>query len=537
MKVTIKVFLTIIVAIFFINSTVYALPDSYNFEINGDKFDEISGIILPNANQIAIVSTSWNPNVRTGIPECNGLTEGGGLCGNGDIYLTIIDIASQRQVSQILLADDNAEGILNQEYASIIYNSLKDEYLVAWQELPANTSRFNYNGYEGSFEVGYDIYAQRIKIQNGQVSKLGSKSLVSNAQDSQWVPQIAYNKDNNEYLLTWHDHRNRGAIGVDPQKDIYAQILGFDPQGQLYRKGSNFVITKEGTSNAKYYQEYSGLIYDESTKHYIVLWHDSRTTKTNTNTTAEIWGQILDKDANFIGTNVPVVRTNEGIRSSAFVKLHNIPNSANYFISWDQVDEVQNRSIGFAVLDPELKIITIEDGIKKSAISLTGSSVISNSSCNANYCEVLWREGSFIQSVIKHLSTTSYVEGINVDFGTHVNNTLSLSTSNLTVSMFVGSGALNFYVTSDIPSIPEPPIVSKCTKYDLNNDDKVTIMGDFTKFLLEFSNPAVNSVADFSNPKDGKVDIVDFVMFRNALYQYAVTKSCDVSVLETEFRP
>lgn len=115
----------------------------------------------------------------------------------------------------------------------------------------------------------------------------------------------------------------------------------------------------------KYYQEYSGLIYDESTKHYIVLWHDSRTTKTNTNTTAEIWGQILDKDANFIGTNVPVVRTNEGIRSSAFVKLHNIPNSANYFISWDQVDEVQNRSIGFAVLDPELKIITIEDGIKK----------------------------------------------------------------------------------------------------------------------------------------------------------------------------
>lgn len=80
----------------------------------------------------------------------------------------------------------------------------------------------------------------------------------------------------------------------------------------------------------------------------------------------------------------------------------------------------------------------------------------------------------------------------------------------------------------------------QCTKYDLNRDNKVTILGDFTLFLNEFANYPIkagirDSIADFNS--DRKVDIVDFVMFRNALYQYAVTKSCDVTVLETEFRP
>lgn len=75
----------------------------------------------------------------------------------------------------------------------------------------------------------------------------------------------------------------------------------------------------------------------------------------------------------------------------------------------------------------------------------------------------------------------------------------------------------------------------QCTMYDLNSDGAVQILGDFTKFLESFATTNENLLGDFNDDK--KVDIFDFVMFRNALLRYSITRSCELSVLDQDFVP
>ena len=89
---------------------------------------------------------------------------------------------------------------------AVAHNSQDNEYLVVWQD--------RRNGDD-------DIYGQRVGSND---SLLGDECPISTVANDQESPDVAYNSQNNEYLVVWQDERN----GED-NDDIYGQRVRSAP--------------------------------------------------------------------------------------------------------------------------------------------------------------------------------------------------------------------------------------------------------------------------------------------------------------------
>jgi len=161
----------------------------------------------------------------------------------GQRYLRITPVSSR-----IFLVND----IDSKNMPFVIYNSRRNEFLVVFMRVVND----------------WDIRAIRVNAQGQRISS--SEIIVSDAPDQQWVPQVAYNPDRDEYLVTWHDMRYRATPS---QKDIFGQFISGD--GQLI--GQNFLISMDNSGNpAPNVQQYSSLAYNPRTKNFLIVWGDRR---------------------------------------------------------------------------------------------------------------------------------------------------------------------------------------------------------------------------------------------------------------------
>ncbi|MBN1582957.1 MAG: PKD domain-containing protein, partial [Anaerolineae bacterium] len=129
-----------------------------------------------------------------------------------------------------------------QKELAVAYNPAQDEYLVVWC------------GYDTG-GADCDLQAQRV-LSDG--IKVGSVITIAQAAGEQREPAVAYNSDNQEYLVVWNDTRN------DADGDIYAQRLSIT--GTLL--GSAVVVAETALEEG-----HPALAYNPVDDVYLAVWH------------------------------------------------------------------------------------------------------------------------------------------------------------------------------------------------------------------------------------------------------------------------
>jgi uncharacterized repeat protein (TIGR01451 family) len=185
----------------------------------------------------------------------------------------------------------SAEGF--QGYPDVACNNADNEYLAVWAD--------NRN----SARTGFDIYAQRVSSQGELLDGEGNPGAdpavnfaISRAANDQEYPALAYNSDNNQYLVAWQDLRYDSG-------DIFAQLVS--GEGELLDKSGNpgadpavnFPISAAPDS-----QERPALVYDHDG--YSAIWQDSRY---HSFVEEDIFGQRISSNMALLGSDFPLVTT------------------------------------------------------------------------------------------------------------------------------------------------------------------------------------------------------------------------------------
>lgn len=159
---------------------------------------------------------------------------------NADIYAQRVSSSGELRGSKIAVSTTS----LRQQRPAVAYNSLRDEYLIVWQDGTGeeNTSGHNY------------IHAQRLSWDGG---RLGGVITISNASNWQVESDVAYNSRDDQYLVVWRD----GAVNVHGQR--------LSGTGSLL--GGNFIIC-----SAPRQQNYPSIAYNPHANEYLVVWDDHR---------------------------------------------------------------------------------------------------------------------------------------------------------------------------------------------------------------------------------------------------------------------
>ncbi|MDQ5823802.1 MAG: S-layer homology domain-containing protein [Chloroflexota bacterium] len=103
-----------------------------------------------------------------------------------------------------------------------------------------------------------NIYGQRV---SGTGALLGGEFPISTQLDEQRSPAVAYNSTNNEYLVVWHDLRLRKSIGGN---DIYGQRVS----GAGALLGGEILISTIVVE----YRETPAVAYNSTNNEYLVVW-------------------------------------------------------------------------------------------------------------------------------------------------------------------------------------------------------------------------------------------------------------------------
>jgi PKD repeat protein len=205
---------------------------------------------------------------------------------DNEYLVAYVYVGLSKQVYGVLAS---AEGVLlhsglhicvddgDQDQIDLAHDPINDQYFVVWRSLEDDQG---------------DIYARRVEA-DGQMT--GTKFVVSAAADAQVAPAVAWNGDDAEYLVTWHDYRTSGTTG----SDIYGQrFLG--GSGSVH---GNFLVS---TSAGLDFQQNPDVVYVGDLNRYRVVWQDNREAGT---LGWDLRGQWVAADGTVLGAfDAPVLR-------------------------------------------------------------------------------------------------------------------------------------------------------------------------------------------------------------------------------------
>jgi len=159
-------------------------------------------------------------------------------------------------------------GRKGQEAPSLVYNSVRNQYLVVWQDYRSGSD--------------YDIYGQRISATGGLV---GQELVIATAGALNGNPVVAYNSRSDEYLVVWQRIQSTGT-----GYEIYAQRVGGG--GSLI--GSAIWISRD---TGTVHEGVAHVVYNEFSNDYMVVWHAF------SNGSWKIWGQRISATGQLLGGN------------------------------------------------------------------------------------------------------------------------------------------------------------------------------------------------------------------------------------------
>ncbi len=195
-----------------------------------------------------------------------------------------------------------------QAYPDVAYNPDDDTYLVVWEDRrPA--------------AAAYDIYGQVI---SGSGSLLGSNFGLTSVSKSQFDPVVTYNSTAQRFMVGWWDYR-------DSNWDIYGQAIS----GTGTLAGSNFAIStpSSGSNND---QEYPDIIAGPADE-FLVVWQDRRN-----DSDRDIYAQRIDAAGNLLDETDPTVNIVIESSTSDYTERPVVaysPADGVYLIGWNNQDD------------------------------------------------------------------------------------------------------------------------------------------------------------------------------------------------------
>lgn len=185
-----------------------------------------------------------------------------------------------------------------QSYPAVASSSTNDGFLVVFTDFSA-----------------YDI-AGRIVLPDGGVRSL--LIIVALPVGDQQQASIAYNSQDDEYLVVWHDQRAGNY-------DIYGQRV--DADGSL--PDYTFAICTDDSNQLN-----PAVAYNLDANQYLVVWDDRR------NDDGDIYGQIVEADGDLLGGNI--VAADAGTTGRHLPRLVYNPISGEFLVVYGYAAENNN---------------------------------------------------------------------------------------------------------------------------------------------------------------------------------------------------
>jgi len=161
----------------------------------------------------------------------------------------------------------------------VVWNQEDNQYLVVWEDGRNYDTR------------GLDIYGRRVGSDGkpiGAEIRISGRKLASD----EVKPAVAWNQEDNQYLVVWTDGRNWETRG----DDIYGRRVGSDgkPVGRDFRITKGRTISHEGTPE---------VVWSQATKQYLVVWTDGRNQELRG---YDIYGRRVGSDGRPVGADIRI---------------------------------------------------------------------------------------------------------------------------------------------------------------------------------------------------------------------------------------
>ena len=174
-------------------------------------------------------------------------------------------------------------------------------FLVTWQD--------DRNGND-------DVYARLVTAND----TLGDDFLLHPATGDQENPQVAYNPDDDEYLVVWQDYRSGSHW------DIYGQKVSGD--GQLL--GDENVVIVDDTNNEMYPQ----IAYGNQV--YVVAWQFEPTAAEEEDT--HVYGQVISRSGTAITDDIPIAVNIGSYKHEKPTDIVYNSGSGEFLVLWQYLD-------------------------------------------------------------------------------------------------------------------------------------------------------------------------------------------------------
>jgi hypothetical protein len=170
---------------------------------------------------------------------------------------------------------------------AVAYNSVEDEYLVVW----------NADDNTGALVDGEgEIFGQRVDGATGAEVGANDFRLSDMGPDGDpgyvaWLPALAYNSADNEYLVVWQGDDNTGAL-VDDEYEVYGQRVEGNTGAEI---GPDLRLSDMGPDGDPDYDGvYPAVAYNSAQSEYLVVWYGDENTPPLVDNESEVFGQRVD---------------------------------------------------------------------------------------------------------------------------------------------------------------------------------------------------------------------------------------------------
>ncbi len=247
--------------------SVYQKQSDYDSFAYGD-FVNSTGIPSGNEFNLSSFEEVDSPSVAYGVYN-----------GTGSRYLVVwedgysygikgqlIDANDGSYIGGVITMSDN--DAIPTSVPSVVYDSANERFLVVWEDYR----------YTDPDPRSHNIYGQ---IVNADGSLFGNNFAICNNDFEQYTPCVAYDANNQRYLVVWRDLRNF-------INDIYGQFVNADGTLADTTSKDNFVISN---TNANKYNPV--VAFDDLNSRFLVAWADYRGGGAGSE---DIYGQLVDAD-------------------------------------------------------------------------------------------------------------------------------------------------------------------------------------------------------------------------------------------------
>jgi hypothetical protein len=226
--------------------------------------------------------------------------------------------------------------------------------------------------------TAFSIQAQEFGVNDLRVSDMGTNGLTN---FFGLDPEVAYSATDSKYLVVWSGDDDTGAL-VDNEFEIYGQFI--DELGNEI--GSNdFRISFNNTDgNSNFRTDRPDVVWNSTTNQFLVVWEG----ETNVDGEVEIYGQILNNDGTFSGTNFRISDTGPDGDTNFDANRPEIAYNATdneFLIVWES-DETINNNID--IYGQRLSATGTEIGTNDFQISM--QLPVNDSNFDARDPDVVW---------------------------------------------------------------------------------------------------------------------------------------------------